>query len=591
MNDAKLIFSGWADHGYLFILFIVAITAIALYDFFAKKRKRRYVRLIGYVFIALAISGLILIPKYRTTQSADQVILLTKGYRQSTLDSLLLSNGQLKVYQMNSARQPFDHQHQTIRDIYELNMFSDNIDQIELLGEGLRSYELKALDRYAVNFYPGDIPSGIIDIKFVNTTEVEKTTIIKGTINRVGESKIILANHNTKLDSVLLLASGDFTFSLNPKATGRFKYQLKEYLGDSLIEVYPLPIQVVPQQQIKILIINDFPIFDTRYLRNHLVKGAHEVIVRNRYSQDKFSYAHYNTEDKARVDLASDRLKDFDILFIDHLSLQNLTNRELRNIYLMVEKYGLTVLLQNINKVTSLSRLKLFEGLSIVESNEATFVIQKGISLSRYQFQVSDSAIPISSAHSITPLGGYNYLGIGKVGVLSFQHSYELILNGYQELYASLWYDILQQTRKRSEKEFELDFEEDFPIVLSPLKVKFRAATKEDYDIKANDVKLAMKQDLQLPNRWIGKYWATREGWHLLSVDSSRFGNYRYVYKEDDWASMKSKRRISHTRLAVKGKIETALRSQKFAYKKVSPLIFYIISLISIAYLWIENKL
>lgn len=591
MNEMKLVFSGWTDQWYLSLIFIGVIIAIALYDFFTKKRKRRYVRLVGYVFIALSISGLILLPKYRVAQSGDHIILLTKGYQQRVLESLMTSSDQYKLYQMSSARQPTGYPYHRIRDIYELSLHADHIDQIELLGEGLRSYELKGLDRYTVNFYAGEIPPGIVDIKFANTTEVGKTTIIKGTTNRTKESKVILINNEVKLDSVLLSTSGNFTFSLNPKATGRFNYQLQEYLGESIIGEYPIPIQVVPQQKLNILLINDFPIFDTRYLRNHLVKNGNELIVRNRYSKEKYSYEYYNSDNKISVDLASDRLKSFDMLFIDHLSLQNLTNRELRNIYLMVEKYGLTVLLQNVQKISSLARFKLFEGLSITESNKPHFVIQKGISLTEHQFQVSDSAIPISSTQSITSLGGYKYLGIGKVGVLSFQNSYELILNGYQELYASLWFDILQQIRKRSENEFQIDFEEDFPMLMSPLKVNFRSATANDYEIKAGEVKLAMKQDTQLPNRWTGKYWATREGWHVLSVDSSQYRNHRYVYNEEDWSSMKSKRRIEHTRLALQGKTETVSASPKFTYKEVSPLIFYIIFLISIAYLWIENKL
>jgi hypothetical protein len=523
MNDPKLIFSGWADQGYLLLLFAVIICAIAVFDFLVKKRKRRIARLIGYVLIAGSIAGLILIPKYQSAQSADQIVLLTKGYQPSVLDSLMRSNTHYKLFNMEAARQPTGYPCRAIRDIHALRLHANYIDQIELLGEGLKSYELKALGGYAVNYYPGDIPPGIIETKFPHTTEVGKTMLISGTTNSMEASKVLFVNNGAKLDSVLLPASGDFAFSFIPKATGKFNYQLQEYLGDSLVTTYPVPIVVVPQQQLNILLVNDFPIFDTRYLRNHLANAGHEVTVRNRYSLEKFSYEYYNLKNKIAVDLASDRLKDVDILIIDYMSLQKLTNRELRNIYLMVDTHGLTLLLQNVQQTSNLDQFSLFEGMTITRSDKQNFVIKQGIALSEHQFDVAGSALPISSVQSITPLGGYVYLGMGKVGVLSMQHSYQLILNGYHALYASIWNDILQQINKRSDTEFQLDFEEDFPMAWSPLKIDFRSHATDDYEIMVDGVRIGMKHHTQLPNRWTGDYWPTHQGWHMLSVDSTRY--------------------------------------------------------------------
>lgn len=588
MTDDMLIFSGWNDHWYLLMLLLLVIVVVVIFDFLKKDQFRRVYRLLSYLLISASLTGLLLKIKYRSVVVGDSIILLTKGYNQGILDSLMKSNADVKIYSLFlTDDEPF----QKVRDVYDLKYQNNNFGYISLLGEGLNDYELKELESYSLNFYPAVIPEGVVDIQFDRTIEVEKPATIKGTISRRGESKIILSLNDSNLDSMLVNTQGGFSFTISPKVSGRFVYQIKEYIGDSLVGDYPLPMVVVPQQKSKIFIVNDYPIFDTKYLRGHLVKRGHQVIIRNRYSLQNFNYEYYNTNDKSAIGLASDQLKQVDILFIDHQSLLSLTSKELRNVSLMVKGYGLTVLLQNVQKFTNLSRFKLFDGMYIEESNEVEFVIQKGISITKNQFRVSESAIPITSKLSLNLLGGYKYSGIGKVGILSFQNSYELVLNGYQELYGSLWSDIMEQLTKRREKELNLDFEDEFPIVNSPLIVNFKNNTDKKYQVKVDGVELALKQDSQLPNRWTGKFWTGKSGWHILTADSTIYSNYEYVFSTDDWSSIIGNRKVSNTQLFAKREQAEVKEFEKFTYREISPMIFYLIFLISVAYLWIETKL
>ncbi len=587
MTDEILLFSGWADHWYLLVILLLIIIIVVFIDFLKKDQPRRLLRLLSYLLIGISIAGIILKTKYKTQASKENIILLTDGYHQDILDSLIKINTNAKIYDMRSVD---GGSYQTVSDLYDLAYQNSNIEQIELLGVGASHYELEELGKYTVNFYPADKVEGIVDIQFDHTVEVEKLATINVTINRKEKSKIILSINKTKLDSMIVSEQDDFSFRITPKVTGLFIYLLEEYIEDSLVGKYPLPVEVVPQQKLKILFINNFPTFDTKHLRRHLTRRGHQVIIRNRYSQQNFNYEYYNTDDKSAINLASARLTSVDVLLIDHQSLLGLSNKELRNVSLMVKEYGLTVLLQNVEKSTNLSRFKLFDGLSVEESNEGEFVLQKGVSVSKSGFVVSKSSIPITSKSSRNPLGGYQYSGIGKVGILSFQNSYELVLDGYQDLYRSVWLDIFEQVAKRHEVGLKIDFEENLPIVDSPLIVHFENNTNQEYQVRVGGLALALKQDVQLPNRWTGKYWASTSGWHSLFVDSTTVSN-RYVFNKPDWSSLISHRKIQNTHLLVKQKQQKIKEPVKYTYRKISPVIFYIIFLISIAYLWVEAKL
>lgn len=589
MTDARFIFHDWTDQWYLLaaLLLIIGIT-IAL-DFQKKERQRRPFRMTSYLLILTAITGLLISPKYRTTEVALKTIIITKGYDQRILDSLLQTNDNFKVYSM-LLEDSLSIMHERIRDVYDLNL-PNQINTIELLGEGVKEYELKVLSNYKVNFYPGNIPEGITNIEFDQFAHVEKRHTIKGEVSRKRDNKIVLLNNEIKLDSVVVDSTGAFSFSITPKSTGLFLYRLEEHLGDSIVDEYPLPISVLPQQKNRIIFINDYPFFETKYLKNLLAKKGYEVIVRNRYSQDKSSYEYYNTNEKAGVNLSSDQLKEVDILFIDYRSMLNLQKKEAEHIRLMVKDYGLTVLLQNVEKPTALSNIELFEGLAIEKNNEAKLVIQKGISITKSEFKLRGNSIPITSELSTNKLGGYKYLGIGKVGILSLQNSYELVLNGYKSLYNNLWLSILEQLGKRKDKAVNLSFVDEFPKINTPLEVRFDNNTNKKYHASIDKIELALKQDLQLPNRWFSRYWTGKAGWHEMTVEGISPTSKAYVFDESDWNSMITSRRISANKIATRREIADFKENVKYTYHKISPILFYMIFLISIAYLWIEAKL
>jgi hypothetical protein len=590
MIDEGLIFSGWNEQWHLFVVLTFIITMLISIDLYKNKRERKGLRILSYVLVLVSISGLILKPQYSTVIEADRIIFLTDGYDESTLDSLLQNQPNVKVYSKISEK-GLNNNYQQVWDIYDLKYLNDNIKHIELLGEGLAPYELEKLIDININYYPYEIPNGILDLQYERSVELDKTTIIEGTIKSPNETKIILFNNDSRLDSTIADYQGYFSISHTLKATGRFVFQLAVYSGDSLLQDHPLPIEVIPQRKLSVLIVNDFPIFDTKYLRKYLVKSGHEVVIRNRYSQKNFNYEYYNTRDKAVIRLASDQLKNVDLLILDQQSLRGFSAKVLRNIRAMVKEYGLTVLLQNAKKFSNMNQFELFDNLSIDENNETEFVVKKGISISNSEYEVSQPNMPIVSTQSKNSLGGYKYLGIGKVGILSFQNSYELVLNGNQQLYESIWSDIIYQISKRVEKKIVMDFKDEFPIVNSQIEVSLENNTNQKHQVSIDNDKLPMKQDAQLPNLWTSIYWTNNSGWTAMNVNDTDFENYRYVFDENDWSSLISNRKsISNTMFAgiTRQQIE---ETPKYANRELSPMIFYLLFLISIAYLWVETKL
>ena len=61
--------------------------------------------------------------------------------------------------------------------------------------------------------------------------------------------------------------------------------------------------------------------------------------------------------------------------------------------------------------------------------------------------------------------------------------------------------------------------------------------------VKINDVMLNMKQDVNVPEYWQGKYWASASGWQSLEVDGLLLNV--YVYAKDDWQTLRENKKIA----------------------------------------------
>ena len=248
----------------------------------------------------------------------------------------------------------------------------------------------------------------------------------------------------------------------------------------------------------KILILNDFPTFEAKYLKNYLAEKGHQVVSRSGLTRGRFKYEYFNMETRPPIGFTSEELSAFDLLIVDAISLRNLSRARRNALERSVREKGLGVFIQADNAVyASTVPLNGFQ-FDRTKGVQATLDDFPRIKISMYPFTFTDtfSLQPIHTSDTKI-LSGYQRLGGGRVGTSVLQNTYELVLNGNSEVYQQFWAKILESIAKSEEPRamwksdamisfpnepftFQLRTQEPAPTVTSG--EGFNIAMRQDYD-------------------------------------------------------------------------------------------------------------
>ncbi|MFT5216322.1 MAG: hypothetical protein ACI83H_001444 [Glaciecola sp.] len=116
-----------------------------------------------------------------------------------------------------------------------------------------------------------------------------------------------------------------FKLSTQLNIIGNYEYNIveKDSLG-SIISSNPIGVRVNSENTLSILIINGFPAFETKYLKNYLAEKGHEVVVRSQVTRGKFKYEYFNKTTKPPVDFSEKSIQNYDLVIIDSQSFRSL---------------------------------------------------------------------------------------------------------------------------------------------------------------------------------------------------------------------------------------------------------------------------
>src|SRR5690606_13986620 len=79
----------------------------------------------------------------------------------------------------------------------------------------------------------------------------------------------------------------------------------------------PLPVKIVDWKPLNILMVNYFPTFETKYLKNFLVENGHSVLARTQLSTNRFKFEYFNREASPIYQMTPKALEGFDLLVMD----------------------------------------------------------------------------------------------------------------------------------------------------------------------------------------------------------------------------------------------------------------------------------
>lgn len=532
----------------------------------------------------MAISSLAFIalkPAIYKEVREGNVLILTEDFKQDQLDSLKKVYRKIKIV---------DYRNDEI--LPELKTSK----QIFVLGRGISGFDLYQFEDLPVTYLPGDTLAGIVKLNYNRKSRVGNSLRMQGRFlkPKFGSQLILEDAGGTGMDSLVFTSEEKENFNLETelKVSGNYVFNITE--KDSLGEVLSrnaLPIKVAKEGALRILILNSYPTFEIKYLKNFLAESGHELVVKNRITAGRFKFEFFNTENTRLGSLNEETLKDFDLLISDSGTLRNLSSSETSALQNSIRETGLGLfILGEANTLNSLGDFSVFE-LERVSGTETEVDNLPEVSIAQQPFQLKE-AIGLEEIHSSNSsiLSGYKRIGQGRIGTTLLENTWQLQLEGREEAYQQVWSQLVEQISKRTSVTASWKAKTDFAFKDQAFEFKLRTSVENPRVRDENEHLIPLKQDLNNSELWTGKTYPQKTGWQKLKIeqDSTSVFNY-FVHNAEDWQALQSYRTSEeNNRFFLQEIVEEKSVKMPIA---INPLWFYGIFLISMGVLWLEPKL
>lgn len=579
----------WSDIEFLnsdWMAYIIPGSIILLVIFIWKEWKTnsgtRLFLLIGLTVISIgSLIMLALKPAVPHLISGDTVIILTKNYQQAKLDSLMAIYP--KAEKIN---------------YYETGDLTDSeaAGEVFILGNGLKPYDFHKIEaENNPNFIPGEMPEGIVQLKFSQDVSIGDSIKIKGLYKKpVPGTRLVLEDFSgNSLDSVKFSETNSEKFQLNAKTTvgGNYLYNLTlKDSAESILRSDVLPITITDRSALKILILNSYPLFETKYLKEFLGREANEVSLKTRISKGRYKYEFVNTESHTLGKLTAEFLKEYDLLIIDSDYLDLLRTGETNAITEAMNTGGLGVFIQPGEDFFK-GRQEIFQFNFVNDQNAVRLNFEASEKLVKhdYLFSSQETLIPIIENKGRI-YAAYKLRGSGKIGSWVLDRMYQLVLNGDIQTYEYLWSRVINTLSGKKSIAVEWKIE-NFPVYKNePVSFTLRTNFSKPRVQTGYNILVPLSMDTEIPNLWSGLVYPSKTGWnHLAFTNDSLSATDYYVFEDSSWEALNNSRirEANLKRFSNRSKENVPVER----LKPINQLWFFIIFLISVFFLWLIPKL
>lgn len=533
----------------------------------------------------LAIVSIVMIalrPIVQENSSSNLGVLLTRGFGQNQLDSLKKAHKSIKIipYKIN---QPIGNA-------------IDSVGALYILGNGLQSFDFWQLDKVPAQIIKGYEPFGITRLGYKNNAVVGDKLVVKGSYSNGHKgNRLVLSNpRGVGIDSVILsgLVQENFNLTMDPKVVGKFKYTLveKDSLG-TLISSEPLPMNIVDRSSVKILIINNFPTFETKYLKNYLAEIGHEVTIRSQFTKNKYKYEYFNTEKQPFNSFTENQLINYNLLIMDSQSYVSLSRNSLSALHNSIRNNGLGLFIQpdpNFFKLT-----KQRTGFSFVPSKTAKSGLEfsSNVEMDNYAYDfMEEYGLEEIHRHNNNTLAAYRRMENGRVGTIVLQNTYQMILNGQNETYEQFWSGIINGLAKRNYLQTEWINNSGFAYQDQPFLATIRTSINDPEVLNIDSMQIPLQQDVDIKSKWYATTYPTKVGWNQLHVKNDSLSKYDYYVLDTlNWKSLTAINTLKENQRHFNGTYENQKQVKFLA--PINPFWFISSFIIGMGYLWLEPKL
>jgi len=580
MND-KFIFLNY--HLWLPILLV----ALALWFVFIWKewsvgsKNRMWFKILVAFFTILALAMIALKPAISESLNKRVGVLLTKGSQRTRLDSLKKANSDLIEIHYEPGK--------------FINKELDSVHTLFILGHGVPSFDFWQFAGKSVTYLGKEVATGITRLKYKNEQILGNKLQINGryTSPTIGNRLVLEEPGGAAVDSLEFSDTiHDFSLQTELKVAGNYVYALseKDSMGN-LIHSESIPVTVLEESGLNILMINSFPTFETKYLKNYLAKKRHQVLVRSQLTQGKYKFEYLNRERKPLYRLNQKNLKPFDVLLIDAASYKNLSTTSFDALLQSVRNDGLGLFIQADFGFFGLSKSKSKFNFKRVTSQEVSTSQWPKAQLNGHPYRFEDGLLiePIHSSNTGV-VSAYQQYGSGGIGTTILKNTYEQVLNGRSDIYQELWSEIIDAIRKKANRSTEWE-SAIFPIYKNhPYLFKVRSTLENPRSLNDKGNNIPLQQDIDIPNKWSGSTYPRVTGWQQLSVEGDTINKHDFFVQDTSaWKALHLEQLHNQNKREFNGKITTSEAEKTFS--PITPLWFFAVFILGMGWLWLEPKL
>ncbi|WP_185154159.1 hypothetical protein [Fulvivirga sp. M361] len=574
MPDTKYLFWIWALGLLLFLILVIVE--------FMRKSDHFYYRIIALSGCVLSLMGIVLKPAFPEKIQRKNLIILTDNYSQKVLDSL----------QRYSASQVVRWD--------SLSVDLSRFDKFHLLGAGIPVYDLWQMKDKSVRYVPAELPEGITRIKYASYITAGESVILQGEYRQseANHVKLILNGPSgKKMDSTSVSISGTTQFLLKGPsfATGELLYTLEVRDTTSLLSSETVPVVAQAPTVMNVFIINDYPTFETRSLKQLLVSEGHKVTVRNKVTQDRYSYEYYNTRARQIDRLTSGLLQAVHVIIIDFDSFKGLTDSEYQELHRQMTEAGLALFIQPDEAMFHSGLERLPFSFSKADSKETVLKVNdEPLSVPTYSYRpVMKLGVEAITNFSTFPVFFFHHSGRGKIGSALLTKTYQIGLQGDTISYNRIWNTVFDRLLADVNEAIELDRQMVYEN--EPLQVFWFSKDEKPFEVKYRQELLPPIQTALIPEQWSSQLWPDKKGWDELVFIRDSLRRYSfYVHDAADWKTVRQFERINANIRAFGAftKLSESIKKKDEVTEQIpiEPIWFYLIFLGCAGYLWIEPK-
>ncbi|MBW1299053.1 hypothetical protein [Aquimarina litoralis] len=490
-----------------------------------------WIRILVAFFAIISIAIIALKPALPALPKNTKIAILTPNYHQEALDSLQKVYKKIKLL--------------TYKENYPILEQLHTLDTIFVLGNGIAPYDFWQLEGYKTTFIKSDIPSGIIKYRYNQKATTGEKILFKGIYNnpKKGARLFLEEPGGSNVDSIILQGNKNEEIQLSTKLkiVGNYTFRIteKDSLGN-ILSKNPLPIQVVQRKSLRILIVNEFPTFETKYLKNYLAENGHEVLVKTKITKGKFKFEYFNT-DRIQIGTFTEKnIESFDLIILDAVIAKNLGKTSKSVLEAAIRNQGLGLFIQPDENLFQSRKSSISFDFKREKNSETRLkdATQSRVMKYPFSFKKEFTLQPILYSTDGAIVAAYKRVGKGRVGTAIFQGTYELLLDGKSTAYKELWSDIINDISKKQNTGIYWDASKTMTRKDQPYEFTVRTSIPDPKVKTQEGYRIGMKRNIDIPSIWKGKTFPKKNGWNHINIaqDTTAVLNY-FVVDTTVWRS------------------------------------------------------